>query len=65
MECARYAGRSRDGRNVALREVLPLHGDLAEDYVGMSAVYGKRRMFDDGLRMLARAESIDPGLVER
>jgi tetratricopeptide (TPR) repeat protein len=57
------AGRENDAFaefNAAIR-IAP---QLAEPYVGLSAVYGKQNKLDDALQVLARAEAIDPGIAQ-
>jgi tetratricopeptide (TPR) repeat protein len=41
-----------------------LYPQLAEAWVGLSAVYGKQNKLEEALNVLAQAEVIDPGIVQ-
>jgi len=41
-----------------------LYPQLAEAWVGMSAVYGKQNKLEEALNVLAKAEAIDPGIAQ-
>lgn len=46
------------------RAAIALSPQLAEAYVGLSAVYGKQRKLDEALQTLTVAQQIDPGIAQ-
>ncbi len=60
LECA---GRG-DEAIKQFRNAIQVNAYLAEAYVGLSAVYGKQRKFDEALAVLQQAETIDPGIAQ-
>lgn len=57
------AGREDDAA-VQFKRAIAVYPSLAEAYVGLSAVYGKQKKFDEALRVLAQAEALDPGIAQ-
>jgi protein O-mannosyl-transferase len=57
------AGRENDAAN-AYNSAIQIHPEMAEAYVGLSAVYGKQRKFDEALKTLATAQAIDPNIAQ-
>jgi Tfp pilus assembly protein PilF len=57
------AGRENDAAK-EYTAAIQLTPYLAEAYVGLSAVYGKQRRFDEALKMLNQAQAIDPGIAQ-
>lgn len=43
---------------------IRIYPDLAEAWVGLSAVFGKQNKLDEALKALARAEAIDPNIAQ-
>ena len=57
------AGREEEAA-VRFKEATRVYPQLAEAYVGLSAVYGKQNKADDALKQLQMAEAIDPSIVQ-
>jgi tetratricopeptide (TPR) repeat protein len=53
-----------DDAATEFNRAIGLYPSSAEAYVGLSAVYGKQKKFDEALKELALAEAIDPGIPQ-
>jgi hypothetical protein len=45
-------------------QAIQLNPMQAEAYVGLSAVYGRQRKLDEALKVLDRADALDPGIAQ-
>lgn len=57
------AGRE-DEAATQFNRAIQMYGQMAEAYVGLSAVQGKQHKFDEALQALAQAEALDPGIAQ-
>jgi hypothetical protein len=60
LDCAGRADEAAKKYSAA----IAMNPFLGEAYVGLSAIYGKQRKFDDALQILDRAQAIDPTITQ-